>query len=79
MRVAELPQALAEAEAVFTVTGRPGILRRDELLSVRDGAMLANVGHFGTEIDVPALEELAVERRRLAHEMLRTLSAARVG
>jgi adenosylhomocysteinase len=40
-------------------------VKRDELLLLRDGAMLANVGHFATEIDVPALEEMAEERRSL--------------
>src|SRR5207248_2791914 len=62
MRVMELPGALAEADVIFTVTGRPGIIRRDDFLELRDGAMLANVGHFGYEIDVAALEELAAER-----------------
>ena len=65
MLVTDLPRALERAHVVVTVTGRPGVLRRDELLSLRDGALLANVGHFATEIDVAALEELAVERRRL--------------
>ena len=66
MRVTTLARAVGQADVVFTVTGRPGILRRDELLSLRDGAMLANVGHFGTEIDVPALEELARGSERVA-------------
>jgi adenosylhomocysteinase len=65
MHVTDLTRALERATAVFTVTGRPGILRHDQLLQLQDGAMLANVGHFGTEIDVAALEELAVERRRI--------------
>jgi adenosylhomocysteinase len=65
MLVTDLPRALERAHVVVTVTGRPGVLRREQLLSLRDGALLANVGHFATEIDVAALEELAVERRRL--------------
>jgi adenosylhomocysteinase len=65
MQVTELSRALERAQVVVTVTGRPGVLRREQLLALRDGAMLANVGHFATEIDVPALEELAVEHRRL--------------
>jgi adenosylhomocysteinase len=66
MLVLDLTRALERARVVVTVTGRPGVLRRDELLQLQDGAMLANVGHFATEIDVPALEQLAVERRRLS-------------
>lgn len=65
MRVTTLERAAAQADVLITVTGRPGIVRAEHLERLRDGAMLANVGHFGTEIDVPALEELAVERRRL--------------
>jgi adenosylhomocysteinase len=65
MLVTDLARALERSQVVVTVTGRPGVLRREQLLLLRDGAMLANVGHFSTEIDVPALEELAVERRRL--------------
>jgi len=66
MRVADLRRAVSLADAVFTVTGRPGVLRGDDLLALRDGAMLANVGHFGNEIAVDDLEALAVERRRVA-------------
>jgi adenosylhomocysteinase len=33
--------------------------------SLRDRAVLANVGHFSTEIDVPGLERLATEKREL--------------
>ncbi len=66
MLVRDLRAGVSEADVVVTVTGRPGVLRRDELLALRDGAMLANVGHFGTEIDVEALAELSEEHRRLA-------------
>jgi len=66
MRVADLRRAVGLADAFFTVTGRPGVLREDDLLAVRDGAMLANVGHFGNEIDVEELESLATEQRRVA-------------
>jgi len=66
MRVRDLAGALREAHVVITVTGRPGIVRREQLLGLRDGAMLANVGHFGTEIDVPALEALAVRRTEVS-------------
>lgn len=66
MLVRDLRHGVSQADVVVTVTGRPGILRGDELLALRDGTMLANVGHFGTEIDVEALADLAQERRRLA-------------
>jgi adenosylhomocysteinase len=65
MRVTTLERAAAQADVLVTVTGRPGVVREEHLLSLRDGALLANVGHFGNEIDVAALERLAVERRQL--------------
>ena len=65
MRVAPLARALAEADSLFTVTGRPGVVTAEVFGQARDGIMLANVGHFGTEIDVPALAREAVSRVEL--------------
>ena len=70
MRVASLSRAAELADALFTVTGRPGIVRGDDMLRLRDGAMLANVGHFGNEIAVDELEAIATERRRVAKDVV---------
>jgi adenosylhomocysteinase len=70
MRVATLTRAAGLADAVFTVTGRPGVLRGEDLLALRDGALLANVGHFGNEIAVDELEALATDRRRVARDVV---------
>ena len=70
MRVAGLSHAAGLVDGIFTVTGRPNVLRGDDLLSVRDGAMLANVGHFGNEIAVDELESIAVERRQVAPQVV---------
>lgn len=70
MRVAGLRRAAELADVIFTVTGRPGVLRGDDLSMLRDGVMLANVGHFGNEIAVDELERLAVERRRVAPQVV---------
>jgi adenosylhomocysteinase len=70
MRVATLTRAAGLADAVFTVTGRPGVVRGDDLLELRDGVMLANVGHFGNEIAVDELEALATESRRVAKDVV---------
>ncbi|HEY2802368.1 MAG TPA: adenosylhomocysteinase, partial [Actinomycetota bacterium] len=48
-----------------TVTGDTSILRREHMEVMKDGAVLANSGHFDVEIDKAALEDLCVERRRL--------------
>jgi adenosylhomocysteinase len=59
----EVMGALAAAERgdVFvTVTGVPGVLRAEHFRRMKDGAVLANAGHFDVEIDRGALRELAV-------------------
>ena len=54
MRVRELHDALPDADVVITVTGTTGVIGRHELDLLRDGALLANAGHF-SEIDAAAL------------------------
>jgi adenosylhomocysteinase len=60
----EVMTALAAAERgdVFvTVTGSRGVLRREHFERMRDGAVLANAGHFDVEIDLDELRALAGE------------------
>jgi adenosylhomocysteinase len=50
----------AEVGDVFvTVTGNRDVIRAEHLAAMKDGAILANAGHFDVEIDVRALEEMA--------------------
>ncbi|MET8759453.1 adenosylhomocysteinase [Lentzea sp. NPDC004782] len=49
-----------------TVTGKPGVIGRDDLLAMKSGAVLANGGHLPWEIDQDALDALTAERRELA-------------
>jgi adenosylhomocysteinase len=58
--------AAAERGDVFiTVTGAPGVLGRDHFLRMKDGAVLANSGHFDVEIDLAALREVGGSGRRV--------------
>ncbi len=57
--VRELEEALPWGDVFITVTGRPGILRREHFDTMRDGAILANAGHFSWEIELGELEPLA--------------------
>ncbi|WP_405395431.1 adenosylhomocysteinase [Microbispora hainanensis] len=59
------PMSLAaETGDVFvTVTGNRDVIRAEHLAVMKDGAILANAGHFDVEIDVRALEEMAREVR----------------
>ncbi|RGA02979.1 adenosylhomocysteinase [Microbispora triticiradicis] len=59
------PMSLAaEIGDVFvTVTGNRDVIRAEHLAVMKDGAILANAGHFDVEIDVRALEGMAREVR----------------
>ena len=62
MDVVSLEEALALGEVFVTVTGRPGILRREHFDQMKDGAILANAGHFSWEIELDALHEWGQKR-----------------
>jgi adenosylhomocysteinase len=64
-----LPMAkAAEIGDIFvTATGDKGVITRAHMERMKDGAILANTGHFNVEIEIPALRSLASETR-LARE-----------
>lgn len=47
----------------ITVTGNYGAVREEHFAAMKDGAILANAGHFDVEIDKAALEEMAQDKR----------------
>jgi adenosylhomocysteinase len=54
----------AEVGDVFcTATGDKSVIGKAHMERMKDGAILANTGHFNVEIELPALKELAVETR----------------
>src|SRR5213596_2133808 len=54
----------AEIGDIFvTATGDKGVIRREHMERMKDGAILANTGHFNVEIEIPTLRQLAVESR----------------
>src|SRR5919108_670360 len=54
----------AEVGDVFvTVTGDKAVVTRAHMERMKDGAILANSGHFNVEIEIPALRELATQTR----------------
>jgi adenosylhomocysteinase len=60
-----LPMAkAAEVGDIFvTATGDKGVIRAEHMERMKDGAILANTGHFNVEIDIPALRSMATESR----------------
>jgi adenosylhomocysteinase len=60
-----MPMAAAAAvgDVFITATGDKGVLAQAHFEKMKDGAVLANSGHFNVEIDIPALERLSASRR----------------
>ncbi|WP_225992877.1 adenosylhomocysteinase [Actinomadura rudentiformis] len=59
--VQPMAQAAEHGDVFITVTGNRDVIAAEHLAVMKDGAILANSGHFDVEIDVRALGELAVE------------------
>jgi adenosylhomocysteinase len=54
----------AEVGDLFcTATGDKNVITKEHVERMKDGAILANTGHFNVEIEIPALRQLAVETR----------------
>jgi adenosylhomocysteinase len=60
-RVLPMAAAAAAGELFITAAGTRDVIRAEHLEVMRDGAILANAGHFDVEIDTAALAGLAVE------------------
>ncbi|MDT8896887.1 MAG: adenosylhomocysteinase [Thermanaerothrix sp.] len=62
-RVMPMIEAAKIGDIFCTVTGDINVIDRHHLEVMKDGAVLANSGHFNVEINIPALEEMAVNKR----------------
>ncbi len=58
-------EAAALGDIFVTVTGDINVIDREHLERMKDGALVANSGHFNDEINIPALEQLSVSKRRV--------------
>ena len=62
-RVMPMAEAACVGDIFCTLTGDLNVLDRHHFEVMKDGAILSNSGHFNVEINIPALEELAVSKR----------------
>jgi len=62
-RVMPMEQAARIGDIFVTVTGDLNVIDRPHFEVMKDGAIVANSGHFNVEINIPALEEMATEKR----------------
>src|SRR5579884_2605004 len=58
-------EAAALGDIFVTVTGDINVIDRQHLERMKDGALIANSGHFNDEINIAALEQLATKKRRV--------------
>ena len=64
-RVMPMAEAARVGDIFCTVTGDINILDREHFAVMKDGAILANSGHFNVELNIPALEDMARGKRRV--------------
>ncbi len=63
--VLPMAQAAPLGDIFLTVTGNKAVVRKEHFLRMKDGAIVANAGHFNVEIDIPGLESLSKGKRRV--------------
>ncbi|MFC1590688.1 adenosylhomocysteinase [Candidatus Omnitrophota bacterium] len=61
--VTTLKNACRKADVFVTVTGDTSIIREEHFKAMKDGAIVANAGHFNVEIDIPALQRMSRKKR----------------
>ncbi len=64
-RVMTSDDAAGVGDVFITATGNINVFRQEHFARMKDGAILANAGHFDVEIDLVALEAMASAKRRL--------------
>jgi adenosylhomocysteinase len=62
-RVMPISEAAPLGDVFITVTGNKHVLRREHFAEMKDGAVVANSGHFNVELELPALDELCTNKR----------------
>jgi adenosylhomocysteinase len=76
--VMPIREASAVGDIFVTVTGDLNVIHKACFGKMKDGAIIANSGHFNSEIEIPALEKMSKKRREIREYVMEyTLSASR--
>jgi len=62
-RVMPIKQAAKIGDVLVTLTGNTDVIAKDHFKVMKDGAIVANSGHFNVEIDIPGLKSISKARR----------------
>ncbi|NLY42958.1 MAG: adenosylhomocysteinase [Clostridiaceae bacterium] len=69
-RVMPMNEAAKIGDIFITVTGCKRVIYDEHYKVMKDGAILANAGHFDVEICIPELEEMAVEKKEMRKNIM---------
>ncbi len=64
-RVMTMEEASEIGDFFCTVSGNVNVIRREHFLRMKDGAIVANSGHFNVELDLIGLEDISVSKKRI--------------
>jgi adenosylhomocysteinase len=64
-RVMPIAEAATVGDIFVTTTGDVSVIRKEHMQLMKDGAILANSGHFNVEINIKDLEELSTSKRNV--------------
>lgn len=63
-------EAAPKGDIFITATACCDVLRPEHFERMKNGAIICNAGHFNVEIDLPALEEMALEKREVRRNII---------
>lgn len=64
-QVMKMEEASKIGDIFVTVSGNTHVIREDHFKNMKDGAIVANSGHFNVEIDINSLEKLSTSKRTI--------------
>ncbi len=64
-RVMPISEAAEIGDIFCTVSGNIHVIRKEHFLKMKDGAIIANSGHFNVELDLGGLDEVTLSRRKI--------------
>ena len=74
-RVMPMAEAAKVGDIFLTLTGDKDVITAEHFKVMKNGAVLANSGHFDVEINIPQLEKMSVSRKTVRHNIEEFLQA----
>jgi adenosylhomocysteinase len=68
--VAKMEKAAEIGDIFITTTGCKDVIIDKDIAKMKDGAILANAGHFNVEISIPAIEKQAVQQNKIGENIM---------